>query len=194
MGSEGASPDHYEQEYFPDRVTWRNWLEENHALSRGIWVVFFKKSVGEPTLEYEESVEEALCFGWIDSRKKSLDGRRYMLMFTPRNPNSSWSRPNKERVKRLVEMELMAEAGVAIVEQAKRSGAWTVYDSIEDLLVPGDLADALAGASAQTKFESLTASARKRILWWVASARRPDTRARRIAKTAAAAAQSRSPL
>lgn len=95
MGPRAASPDHYEQQYFPGRVTWRNRLEENHALSRGIWVVFFKKGAGEPTMEYEESVEEALCFGRVDSRKRSLDDRRYELMFTPRNPRVHGLVPTK---------------------------------------------------------------------------------------------------
>ena len=189
MGSRAASPHHSRQEYFPDRVAWRNWLEKNHAGSRGIWVVFLKKSVGKRSLEYEEAVEEALCFGWVDSRKKSLDGQRYRLMFTPRNPKSPWSRPNKERVKRLVERALMTEAGMAKIEQAKRNGAWTVYDPIEDLVMPDDLKAALAEVSALGNFESLTVSAKKSILWWIASARRPETRSRRIAKAAGAAVQ-----
>ena len=144
---------------------------------------------------YDESVEEALCFGWVDSRKKSLDERRYALLFTPRNPKSPWPRPNKERVERLVRDGRMAQPGLSKVEQAKQNGAWTVYDPIEDLVVPRDLAAALAAEeSAGRYFEAMTVAARKRVLWWIASAARSDTRSRRIARTVEAVSRNRSPL
>ena len=140
-------------------------------------------------------MEEALCFGWVDSRTRRLDDERYMLMFTPRKPGSPWSRPNKERVERLVASGLMTPPRLAKIEEAQRNGAWTVYDAIEDLVIPDDLAAALAeGTSAQETFEGFSISVRKNILWWIASARRPETRARRIAKTAAAVAENRNPL
>jgi len=146
-------------------------------------------------MDYEESVEEAICFGWVDSRKRRLDDRRYALMFTPRNPGSPWSRPNKERVARLMASGEIAPAGRACVEEAKQNGAWSAYDPIEDLVVPEDLAVVLAGRkSARENFDGLTVSAKKSVLWWIATARRSDTRARRIAKTAEAASQNRSPL
>ena len=185
----------YERVHLSDRRSWRRWLEKNHAIQRGIWLVFYKKATRKPSLEYEESVEEALCFGWVDSRTRRLDDERYMLMFTPRKPGSPWSRPNKERVERLVASGLMTPPGLAKIEEAQRNGAWTVYDAIEDLVIPDDLAAALAeGTSAQETFEGFSVSVRKNILWWIASARRPDTRARRIAKTAAAVAENRNPL
>lgn len=158
-------------------------------------MVLYKKSTGTQAMGYDHSVEEALCFGWVDSRKKSLDGRRYALLFTPRNPKSPWSRPNKERAERLVRDGRMAQAGRLIVEQAKQNGAWTVYDPIEDLVVPQDLAAALrAEESAERNFEAMTAGVKKKVLWWIAGAVRPDTRARRIARTAAAVNRNRSPL
>ncbi len=212
----------YERVHLSDRRSWRRWLEKNHAIQRGIWLVFYKKATRKPSLEYEESVEEALCFGWVDSRTRRLDDERYMLMFTPRKPGSPWSRPNKERVERLVASGLMTPPGLAKIEEAQRNGAWTVYDAIEDLVIPDDpsafgqdrggaekngawtvyerhlaaaLAAALAeGTSAQETFEGFSISVRKNILWWIASARRPETRARRIAKTAAAVAENRNPL
>ncbi len=189
------TPGDHQRIYFSDRGAWREWLENNHALGPGIWVVFYKKGAGKQTMKYEESVEEAICFGWVDSRKRRLDDRRYALMFTPRNPRSPWSRTNKERVRRLVASGMMAEAGMACIEEARRNGAWAAYDPIEDLVVPEDLAVALAGRrSARENFEGLTVSARKSVLWWIATARRSDTRARRIAKTAEAASQNRSPI
>ena len=185
----------YERVHLSDRRSWRRWLEKNHAIQRGIWLVFYKKATRKPSLEYEESVEEALCFGWVDSRTRRLDDERYMLMFTPRKPGSPWSRPNKERVERLVASGLMTPPGLAKIEEAQRNGAWTVYDAIEDLVIPDDLAAALAeGTSAQENFEGFSISVQKNILWWIASARRPETRARRIAKTAAAVAENRNPL
>ncbi len=132
----------YERVYLSERGSWRRWLEKNHAIQRGIWLVFYKKATRKPSLEYEESVEEALCFGWVDSRTRRLDDERYMLMFTPRKPGSPWSRPNKERVERLVASGLMTPPGLAKIEEAQRNGAWTVYDAIEDLVIPGDLAAA----------------------------------------------------
>ena len=194
MASQKPTGD-YEQVNLSDRRSWRRWLEKNHAIQRGIWLVFYKKATRKPSLEYEEWVEEALCFGWVDSRTRRLDDERYMLMFTPRKPGSRWSRPNKERVERLVASGLMTPPGLAKIEEAQRDGAWTVYDAIEDLVIPDDLAAALAeGTSAQETFEGFSISVRKNILRWIASARRPDTRARRIAKTAAAVAENRNPL
>ena len=143
-------------------------------------------------MEYEEAVEEALCFGWVDSRTRRLDNERYMLMFTPRKPSSPWSRPNKER---LVASGLMTPPSLAKIEEAQRNGAWTVYDAIKDLGIPDDMAAALAdGTSAQEIFEGFSVSERKNLLWWIASARRPETRARRVVKTAAAVAENRSLL
>ena len=133
-----------------------------------------------------------LCFGWIDSRVNTLDGERAMRLFTPRNPKSPWSRINKEKVARLMREGLMADAGAGVIAAAQSNGAWTVYDEIEDMVIPRDLAAALAcDATAQSHFDNFPASSRKNILWWIKSARKPETRAARIAKTAALAAQNR---
>ena len=193
MAVRSRSSGHHEQVVFDEPGGWRAWLESNHADTGGVWLVLYKKGAGTPAMGYDESVEEALCFGWVDSRKKSLDDRRYALLFTPRNPRSPWSRSNKERAERLVRNGRMAQAGRLIVEQAKQNGAWTVYDPIEDLVVPQDLAAALAAEEAERNFAAMTVGVKKRVLWWIASAARPDTRARRIARTAEAVARNRSP-
>lgn len=115
---------------------WRAWLEANHARSKGVWLVFNKKTSGKPHLSYDEQVEEALCFGWVDSKGGKLDDERSMLYFAPRKPGSGWSRPNKERIRRLLEAGLMAPAGLAKLEAAQRDGSWEKLDAIEALETP----------------------------------------------------------
>ena len=173
------------------RAEWRAWLEENHD-SKGAWLVSWKKATGRPFIPYPETVDEALCFGWIDSRPNRLDDERAMRLFTPRKPKSLWSRLNKQKVARLSAEGLMAPAGMRMVETAQANGSWTVYDEIEDVVIPADLADALgADETAQGFFERFPESSKKAILWWIKTAKRPETRAGRIAETVAAAAQNR---
>ena len=168
------------------------WLERNHAVADGVWLVSWKKATGRPFVPYGNAVDEALCFGWIDSRPNRLDEDRAMRLFTPRNPKSPWSRINKEKVARLVDQCRMTPAGVRLVEAAKANGAWTAYDEIEDLVVPPDLSSALAkNAAARGFFESFPDSAKKNILWWIESARRAETRADRVSRTVALAAENR---
>lgn len=143
-------------------------------------------------MPYAEAVEEALCFGWIDSRPNALDAERAMQLFTPRRAKSPWSRLNKERVARLIRDGRMAPAGLAAVEAARRDGSWDAYDVVEALTIPDDLARALAAnAEAEMNFTAFSASSKKNILWWIASAKRPETRARRVAETVELAAQNR---
>lgn len=173
------------------RAEWRAWLEENHD-SKGAWLVSWKKATGRPFIPYPETVDEALCFGWIDSRPNRLDDERAMRLFTPRRSKSLWSRLNKEKVARLSAEGLMAPAGERMVETAQANGSWTVYDEIEDVVIPADLADALAeDETAQGFFECFPESSKKAILWWIKTAKRPETRAGRIAETVSAAAQNR---
>lgn len=171
---------------------WRAWLEENHDESSGVWLVSWKKATGRPFVPFTDVVDEALCFGWVDSKINKLDEERAMRLFTPRNPKSPWSRINKEKVARLAAQGRMAAAGMKLVEGAKADGSWNIYDEIEDLVVPPDLASALEeNASAGDYFGNFPDSSKKNILWWVKSARRPQTRAMRIAKTVALAAENR---
>ena len=164
---------------------WRAWLEENHGRAEGIWFVNYKKATGKPRLEYDEAVEEALCFGWVDSKSNALDEERSMLWFAPRREGSGWSKPNKERVERLIADGRMAPAGLAKIEAAKRDGSWTALDAIEALEIPADLQEALDSyESAGRHFEAFPPSVKKNILTWIATAKMPETRAKRIAETA----------
>lgn len=170
------------------RAAWRRWLEKNHASTGSIWLVIDKKTSGG-TLSYDDVVEEGLCFGWIDSRTRPLDERSYMLLFSPRKPKSGWSRTNKERVQRLLAEGRMAPPGQAKIDAAKRDGSWSSLDAIENLELPPDLAAAFeANATARSEFDRFTRTARKIILLWIASAKRPETRARRIEETVRLAA------
>ncbi len=185
--STGKQP---ERVYAPDRATWRKWLEQNHATASGVWLVYYKKQSGKPSVSYAEAVEEALCFGWIDSRPNRLDDERYMQLFSPRKPKSPWSRLNKQRVEKLIAQGLMTPAGLAKIEAAKRDGAWDKYNVIEELAMPADLKKALAAnKTARQNFEAFSPSSKKNILYWIASAKRPETRAKRIQETVALAAK-----
>ncbi len=182
--------DYAPQVHADDRETWRAWLEANHATSRGAWLVTWRPRTGRATLDYEAAVEEALCFGWVDSTGGSFDGDRGRLYFAPRKPRSIWAASNKARVERLIAEGRMAPAGLAAVERARANGAWDVLDSAERLVVPDDLAAALEmRPPAAANFAAFTPSARKMLLGWIAVARRPETRARRIAEIAQAAAR-----
>ncbi len=173
-----------------DRATWRAWLEANHATTRGAWLVTWRSRTGRPRLDYEAAIEEALCFGWVDSTGGHLDAERGKLYFAPRKPRSPWAASNKGRVERLIAEGRMAPAGLAAIERAKANGSWEILDSVERLEVPADLATALeARPPAAAEFAAFTPSARKMLLGWVALAVRPETRAARIAKVAEAAAR-----
>lgn len=177
-----------------DRAEWRAWLAANHAGASGVWLVYFKRGSGQPSVSYDEAVEEALCFGWIDSTTRRLDDTRYEQVFTPRKRRSPWSRSNKERVARLVALGLMAPAGLAAVEAAQRDGTWAMFDGIENLEMPDDLAAALAEHPlAAANFAAFSNAVRQQSLWWIADAKRPETRQRRIARVVEAAAQNHNP-
>ena len=167
------------------RAEWRAWLEQHHTRAAGVWLISFKKGTGKPRLEYDEAVEEALCFGWVDSNPNKLDDERSMLWFAPRKAGTGWSRPNKERVERLVAVGLMAPAGMAKVAAARQDGSWGALDAVEALEIPPDLAVALAGyPAAQANFDAFPRSAKRGILEWIVSAKTPATRAKRVDETA----------
>lgn len=166
------------------RQEWRRWLEKNHGQTEGVWLVTYKKSTGIGDLDYARAVEEALCFGWIDSRPGKVDNQRSKLWMSPRKPRSAWSRLNKQRVARLQQQGLMAEAGLRMVDLAKRSGTWHALDEVEAMKLPPDFAAALqANKPAEKHFHAFPPSAKKGILQWIASAKRAETRARRIAQS-----------
>ena len=173
-----------------DRATWRAWLEANHAVARGAWLVTWSARSGRVGLDYEAAIEEALCVGWVDSTGGRFDDARGKLYFAPRKPRSLWAATNKARVERLIRDGRMTPAGLAAIERAKANGSWTILDSAERLEVPADLAGALAAhPPAADNFAAFPPSARKMLLGWVATAVRPETRAARIAKVAGAAAR-----
>lgn len=173
-----------------DRATWHAWLEANHAAVRGAWLVTWRGRSGRVGLDYEAAIEEALCFGWVDSTGGRVDEDRGKLYFAPRKPRSAWAATNKARVERLMDEGRMAPAGLAAIERAKANGSWDVLDTVERLEVPSDLVAALAADPvAAANFAAFPPSSRKTLLGWVALARRPETRASRIAQITAAAAR-----
>lgn len=164
------------------RPQWRAWLEANHATAKGVWLCSYRSATGKPAVPYVEAVLEVLCFGWIDSTASVMDAERSLQLMTPRKPKSSWTRLNRQRVADMEAAGLMTDAGRRVVEAAKASGWWMKFDPVEDLLEPTDLAVALdANAAARTNWNAFPPSARKVMLWWVITAERPDTTARRIA-------------
>ncbi|GAB4382696.1 MAG: YdeI/OmpD-associated family protein [Elainellaceae cyanobacterium] len=172
------------------RAEWRTWLKQHHTREEGIWLINYKKGTGKPRFDYDEAVEEALCFGWIDSKPNKLDEERSLLWFAPRKPRTGWSKLNKERVGRLIEQGLMMPAGLAKVEAARLDGSWNALDAIEALEIPPDLEQALiAQGAAKQNFEAFPKSVKRGILEWIASAKKPETRAKRIQETAQLAAE-----
>jgi uncharacterized protein YdeI (YjbR/CyaY-like superfamily) len=167
------------------RAEWRAWLAQNYTQKEGVWLISYKKATGQPRFEYDEAVEEALCFGWVDSKPAKLDDARSMLWFAPRKPRTNWSKPNKDRVERLTAAGLMTPAGLAKVDAAKADGSWAALDGVENLEIPDDLATALAlFPDAGAHFAAFPRSAKRGILEWILNAKRPETRARRIEETA----------
>ena len=167
-----------------DRADWRRWLEANHATSDPIWLVYEKKqhAASRPRLTYDDIVEEALCFGWIDSLPRALDDRHTMLYLSPRKPSSVWSALNKRRVESLEARGLIMPAGRALIDLAKSNGRWNALDQVESLTIPPDLRVALdQNPKARTHFEAFPPSARKGILTWITLAKRAETRAARVA-------------
>jgi uncharacterized protein YdeI (YjbR/CyaY-like superfamily) len=168
---------------FTGRGEWRNWLESHHRKADEAWLVLYKKGVREGSLSLDEIVEEALCFGWIDGKLRGLDKERYSLRFTPRRNKSVWSVSNIRRVERLIREGLMTESGMEKVVEARKSGQWDAAISREQTdVIPADLEKALRGKKgAVAGYRSLSNSRKKQLLHWLLTARRPDTRQRRIA-------------
>ena len=184
--------DRYPRYYPKTRKEWRLWLSRNHDTSMGVWLINYKKESGRPRVPYADAVEEALCFGWIDSVMNPLDEHSFMQLFTPRKPKSNWSKLNKQRIERLVEQGLMTPAGMAKIEAAQKDGTWTTLDKVEALDVPPDLAKALAkNKTALANFNAFSPSRKKMLLYWVNEAKRPETRAKRIVEAVEAAKENR---
>ena len=187
--------DSFEQVIAKDRETWRRWLAEHHSTAPGVWLMVWKKGSGRSSVSPEDAILEALCFGWIDSKRQPFDADRYRQVFTPRKPKSTWSRINKERVQRLIRDSSMTDAGLAAIQTAKANGSWHSLDAVEALSVPEDLAAALAeDPVALANFDFYPPSIKKLALHRIASAKRPETRARRIVEIVRLAAANGRPL
>ena len=174
-----------------NRDKWRQWLAMNHDRSDGVWLVFFKKTSGRASVNYDEAVEEALCFGWIDSTIKKVNDKKYVRKFTPRKPGSIWSELNKKRVHKLVEQGLMTEVGRAKITAAKQSGDWEKsYRPVMSFDIPRELQQALSrNKKARAFFDQLAVSYRKQYIGWIATAKRPETRERRVKESIGLLAQ-----
>ena len=163
------------------RADWRNWLAKHHAAESNVWLKIYKKNRGTPSITYSEAVDEAICFGWIDSSVKKGTADYYFQYFAKRNPRSNWSGVNKEKVRELTTAGLIAEAGMAMIELAKQTGTWTALDEVEKLISPPDLAQALtANPSAKTHYDAFPRSVKRGILEWLLNAKTEKTRAKRI--------------
>jgi uncharacterized protein YdeI (YjbR/CyaY-like superfamily) len=177
------------------RRAWRAWLRKHHASSSGVWVVFAKKASGLPTVTYNDAVEEALCFGWIDGLTHPVDDTYYAQRFTPRKPKSRWAASNKARVEKLIAAGLMTEAGMKMIELAQARGTWNAFDEVDALTVPPDFKRALAAtAGAKKGYDAYTPGMKKQCLHYLHDAKRPETRARRIALIIEAAAAGKKPF
>lgn len=169
-------------EFYPrNRQAWRNWLQKNHATKRSVWLIMYKKSSGKPTILYNEVVEEALCFGWIDSVPRKRDAESSFLYISVRKAKSGWSALNKTRIEKLLRENKMAAAGLQKIEAAKKDGSWSALDKIEALEMPAALQKALTrNKKALAHFNGFPSSVRKQLFLWVESAKTPVTKEKRI--------------
>ncbi|MFA4867724.1 MAG: YdeI/OmpD-associated family protein [Pedobacter sp.] len=176
------------------REEWRQWLKENHCSSQSVWLVQYKQKSARPSITWSDAVDEALCFGWIDSTRKTIDEESFVQFFSKRKATSNWSKINKAKVERLIAEGLMAEAGFKSVEVAKKNGSWSILDEVEELIMPKDLGEALQSLPGSAEyFSSLSKSVKKMILQWLVLAKRPETRQKRITEIAELAAQKLKP-
>lgn len=176
--------------YAKNRSAWRAWLEKHHAHEQSVWLIIYKKLSDIPSVYYPEAVDEALCFGWIDSKPNKRDDESYYQFFSRRNPKSNWSRVNREKVKKLTAEGQMAPAGLKMVTFAQETGTWTALEDVDNLVVPDDLQQAFnKNPAAYEHWQKFPPSARRGILEWIFNAKKPETRQRRIEKTVRLAAQ-----
>jgi uncharacterized protein YdeI (YjbR/CyaY-like superfamily) len=175
--------------YAKDRNAWRKWLAKNHQTERSVWLIIYKKDGATPSVYYPEAVDEALCFGWIDSKPNKRDANSYYQFFAQRNPKSRWSKVNKTKVARLIKEGLMQDAGYRLIEIAKKNGAWTSLEEVDNIVLPRDLKQHFSkNKTAFANWEKFPRSSKRGILEWILSARKPETRLRRIEQTVQLAA------
>ncbi|MFZ4477093.1 MAG: YdeI/OmpD-associated family protein [Saprospiraceae bacterium] len=181
--------------YCPKSQTeWRQWLEKNHQSKQSVWLIYYTKKSTIPSLSWSEAVDEALCFGWIDSTRKTIDDFSFIQFFSKRKPKSNWSKINKEKVKQLIDSKKMTKAGYESIETAKQNGYWTILDEVEDLIIPNDLEIAFEKhKGSKDYFLGLSKSARKIILSWIVLAKLQETRQKRIDEVVESAGQNLKP-
>lgn len=181
--------------FYPEnRQQWRQWLQENHDVKHSVWLLYFKKSSNKPSLSWSDAVDEALCFGWIDSKRQAIDEEKFRQYFCRRKPKSTWSKINKDKIERLTEEGLMAQAGFDSIETAKLNGSWSILDEVENLNIPEDLEKAFeTRPGSKSFFLSLSRSDRRVILQWLVLAKREQTRQMRIREIAELAGQGLKP-
>jgi uncharacterized protein YdeI (YjbR/CyaY-like superfamily) len=163
----------------------RDWLMKNHTKPAGLWLITYKLASGKKRIAYSDIVDELLCFGWIDSKPNSLDEERSMLWIAPRQLTSGWSKINKTKVERLIKEKRMDQSGLDKINKAIANGTWSKLDQVENLEIPLDLEQEMKQyKSAQSNFDAFPRSVKISILEWITSAKREDTRLKRIAETA----------
>lgn len=178
-------------EYYPaGRKQWRNWLQKNHTKANHVWLILYKKESNKPTITYAEVVEEALCFGWIDSKPNKRDDESYFLFIAPRKPKSVWSALNKTRIEKLLKENKITAAGLEKIEAAKKDGSWFALDKVDAMEMPAALKKAFAkNKTALKNFEAFPASVKKAIYQWMQTAKTEATLNKRIEETVILAAQ-----
>ncbi len=172
------------------RTEWRKWLEKHHQSDTSVWLIIYKKASDIPSVYYPEAVDEALCFGWIDSKPNKRDEESYYQFFAKRNPKSNWSKINKEKAAKLIKQGLMHKSGLSMIEIAKSNGTWTALDEVEKTTIPDDLQKLFnKNKAAFDNWEKFSRSSKRGILEWILNAKKPETRQKRIAETVALAAK-----
>jgi uncharacterized protein YdeI (YjbR/CyaY-like superfamily) len=176
--------------YAKSAKEWRKWLEKNHEKEKAVWIIFYKKDSGTPSVSYVEAVEQALCFGWIDSKANKRDEESYYQYFAKRNPKGKWASTNKARVEKLIAQGLMTPAGMEMIDLAKKTGTWDALNDVEAVIIPDDFMKALKkNKKALAHWEAFPISSKKIILFWISDAKRPETRQKRIEESVRLAAE-----
>jgi uncharacterized protein YdeI (YjbR/CyaY-like superfamily) len=167
--------------YFKNAQEWREWLHDNHHMSTGVYLIFYRVDSAFESMRWEEAVQVAICYGWIDSTVKKLDEERRRQMFTPRKDKSVWSKLNKSYIEKLIADNLMHESGLHKIEIAKQNGSWESLDHVEDLIMPKDLQVAFDNnKTALNNYNNFSKTYRKSYLYWLNQAKRAETRRNRI--------------
>ena len=168
----------------PNREAWRQWLTQNHEQENAVWLIIDHKESGVDSVYYDAAVEEALCFGWIDSKPNKRDTGSYYLFFAKRKAKSNWSKVNKKRVEKLIKQGLMAAPGLQMIELAKQTGTWDALNDVENLVMPADLQDLFnKHPQALENYQNFPPSTQRSILEWILNAKKPETRTKRITET-----------